>query len=88
MSRAITLRQWNSGYQRLKGDYGMTLSALTGFSPSDLAFEGSFADPALDGYWNSCITSNAANGRAHGINGSYLQIMKAPSGDAHGLAFG
>jgi hypothetical protein len=45
-----------------KGDYGMTLSAPTGFSSSDLVFEENFADTALDNYWHSYITNNAANG--------------------------
>jgi hypothetical protein len=40
----------------------MTLSAPTGLGSSDLVFEESIFDTALDGYWRSYITSNAANG--------------------------
>jgi hypothetical protein len=66
----------------IKGEYGMTLSALTGFGPSHLIFEGNFADPALDSNWHSYITSNAANGWHTESVAATFRSMKAPSGDA------
>jgi hypothetical protein len=55
----------------------------------DLVFEGNFADSALDSYWHSYITSNAANGwHTESVAATFQIGMKAPSGDAHGQAFG
>ncbi|MCK1623305.1 family 16 glycosylhydrolase [Bradyrhizobium sp. 160] len=54
----------------VKEEYGMTLSAPTGFTSSDLVFEENFSGTTLDNYWHNYITSNAANGWPWNSNGS------------------
>lgn len=48
----------------------MTLSAPPGFTSSNLVFEEDFTGTALDNYWHTYITSNAAKGWPWNDNGS------------------
>src|SRR5258708_19822435 len=48
----------------------MTLSAPAGYTSSNLVFDENFSGTALDKYWHTYITSNAANGWPWNSNGS------------------
>ena len=48
----------------------MALSAPAGYTPSNLVFEENFSGTALDNYWHTYVTSNAAGGWPWAGNGS------------------
>ena len=64
MRYVVRPRVRGSGILRFnfKGDHGMALSEPAGYTSSDLVFEENFSGTALDNYWHTYTTSNAANG--------------------------